>query len=47
MGGKVNIKYLDVCIICLCVEVNDKFKVDVFGLKDLGVFGVLEVGNNM
>ena len=30
-----------------CVEVNDKAKVDVAGLKDLGASGVLEVGNNM
>lgn len=47
MGGKENIKYLDVCIICLCVEVVDKLKVDVVGIKVLGVLGVLEVGNNM
>ncbi|WYL36122.1 glucose-specific PTS transporter subunit IIBC [Staphylococcus aureus] len=47
MGGKANIKHLDACITRLRVEVNDKFKVDVPGLKDLGASGVLEVGNNM
>ncbi|HFU7128741.1 TPA: glucose-specific PTS transporter subunit IIBC [Staphylococcus aureus] len=47
MGGKANIKYLDACITRLRVEVNDKSKVDVPGLKDLGASGVLEVGNNM
>lgn len=31
----------------LRVEVNDKSKVDVEGLKALGASGVLEVGNNM
>ena len=47
MGGKSNIKHLDACITRLRVEVNDKAKVDVPGLKDLGASGVLEVGNNM
>ncbi|HBC4572484.1 glucose-specific PTS transporter subunit IIBC [Staphylococcus aureus] len=47
MGGKANIKHLDACITRLRVEVNDKSKVDVSGLKDLGASGVLEVGNNM
>ncbi|HHQ7375245.1 TPA: glucose-specific PTS transporter subunit IIBC [Staphylococcus aureus] len=47
MGGKANIKHLDACVTRLRVEVNDKSKVDVPGLKDLGASGVLEVGNNM
>lgn len=47
MGGKENIKHLDACITRLHVEVNDKSKVDVQGLKALGASGVLEVGNNM
>ncbi|RZH97057.1 glucose PTS transporter subunit EIIB, partial [Staphylococcus condimenti] len=47
MGGKPNIKHLDACITRLRVEVNDKAKVDVQELKDLGASGVLEVGNNM
>ena len=47
MGGKANIKHLGACITRLRVEVNDKSKVDVPGLKDLGASGVLEVGNNM
>lgn len=47
MGGKANIKHLDACITRLRIEVNDKSKVDVPGLKDLGASGVLEVGNNM
>ncbi|HCC5684068.1 glucose-specific PTS transporter subunit IIBC [Staphylococcus aureus] len=47
MGGKANIKHLDACITRLRAEVNDKSKVDVPGLKDLGASGVLEVGNNM
>ncbi|HCW8495867.1 TPA: PTS transporter subunit IIABC [Staphylococcus aureus] len=47
MGGKANIKHLDACMTRLRVEVNDKSKVDVPGLKDLGASGVLEVGNNM
>ncbi|HEK7247458.1 TPA: PTS transporter subunit IIABC [Staphylococcus aureus] len=47
MGGKANIKHLDACITRLRVEVNDKSKVDVPGLKDLGASDVLEVGNNM
>ncbi|SRF59672.1 PTS system transporter subunit IIABC [Staphylococcus aureus] len=47
MGGKANIQHLDACITRLRVEVNDKSKVDVPGLKDLGASGVLEVGNNM
>ncbi|HHW9542726.1 TPA: glucose-specific PTS transporter subunit IIBC [Staphylococcus aureus] len=47
MGGKANIKHLDACITRLRVEVNDKSKVNVPGLKDLGASGVLEVGNNM
>lgn len=47
MGGKANIKHLDACITRLRVEVNDKSKVDVPGLKDLGASGVLEVDNNM
>ncbi|MCU7258113.1 glucose-specific PTS transporter subunit IIBC, partial [Pseudomonas aeruginosa] len=47
MGGKDNIKHLDACITRLRVEVNDKAKVDVPGLKALGASGVLEVGNNM
>ncbi len=34
MGGKANIKHLDACITRLRVEVNDKSKVDVPGLKD-------------
>ena len=44
MGGKENIKHLDACITRLRVEVNDKSKVDVEGLKALGASGVLEVG---
>lgn len=47
MGGKENIKHLDACITRLRVEVVDKSKVDVPGLKALGASGVLEVGNNM
>ena len=47
MGGKENVKHLDACITRLRVEVNDKSKVDVEGLKALGASGVLEVGNNM
>ncbi|MBF8130400.1 glucose-specific PTS transporter subunit IIBC [Staphylococcus capitis] len=47
MGGKENIKHLDACITRLRVEVADKSKVDVQGLKALGASGVLEVGNNM
>jgi len=47
MGGESNIKHLDACITRLRVEVNDKSKVDVAGLKALGASGVLEVGNNM
>lgn len=47
MGGKENIKHLDACITRLRVEVVDKAKVDVQGLKALGASGVLEVGNNM
>lgn len=47
MGGKENIKHLDACITRLRVEVNEKSKVDVAGLKSLGASGVLEVGNNM
>ncbi|WP_270667669.1 glucose-specific PTS transporter subunit IIBC [Staphylococcus hominis] len=47
MGGKENIKHLDACITRLRVEVNDKSKVDVEGLKAIGASGVLEVGNNM
>ena len=47
MGGKENIKHLDACITRLRIEVNDKSKVDVEGLKALGASGVLEVGNNM
>lgn len=47
MGGKENIKHLDACITRLRVEVKDKSKVDVQGLKALGASGVLEVGNNM
>ena len=37
-----NIKHLDACIARLRVEVNDKSKVDVPGLKDLGASGVLK-----
>ena len=44
MGGEENIKHLDACITRLRVEVKEKDKVDVAGLKALGV---LEVGNNM
>lgn len=47
MGGKENIKHLDACITRLRVEVVDKSKVDVAGIKALGASGVLEVGNNM
>ncbi|ARJ51805.1 glucose-specific PTS transporter subunit IIBC [Staphylococcus lutrae] len=47
MGEKENIKHLDACITRLRVEVNDKSKVDVARLKQLGASGVLEVGNNM
>ncbi|EGQ2845302.1 PTS glucose transporter subunit IICBA [Staphylococcus pseudintermedius] len=47
MGGKDNVKHLDVCITRLRVEVLDKAKVDVNALKELGAAGVLEVGNNM
>ena len=43
MGGKENIKHLDACITRLRVEVADKSKVDVQGLKALGASGVLEV----
>ena len=46
MGGKTNIKHLR-RLYRLRVEVNDKSKVDVPGLKNLGASGVLEVGNNM
>jgi glucose-like phosphotransferase system IIB component len=37
----------EACFTRLRVEVNDKSKVDVEGLKALGASGVLEVGNNM
>lgn len=47
MGGQENIKHLDACITRLRVEVKEKSKVDVGGLKALGASGVLEVGNNM
>ncbi|PHK49691.1 glucose-specific PTS transporter subunit IIBC [Staphylococcus edaphicus] len=47
MGGEENIKHLDACITRLRVEVKEKSKVDVAGLKALGASGVLEVGNNM
>lgn len=47
MGGQENIKHLDACITRLRVEVKEKSKVDVAGLKELGASGVLEVGNNM
>lgn len=47
MGGEENIKHLDACITRLRVEVKEKDKVDVSGLKALGASGVLEVGNNM
>lgn len=47
MGGEENIKHLDACITRLRVEVKEKGKVDVAGLKALGASGVLEVGNNM
>ncbi|MDF6628574.1 glucose PTS transporter subunit EIIB, partial [Escherichia coli] len=47
MCGKENIKHLDACITRLRVEVVDKSKVDVAGIKALGASGVLEVGNNM
>lgn len=47
MGGEENIKHLDACITRLRVEVKEKNKVDVAGLKALGASGVLEVGNNM
>ena len=47
MGGNANIKHLDACITRLRVEVNEKSKVDVEALKQLGASGVLEVGNNM
>lgn len=47
MGGQENIKHLDACITRLRVEVKEKSKVDVAGLKALGASGVLEVGNNM
>ncbi|MDG0843734.1 glucose-specific PTS transporter subunit IIBC [Staphylococcus equorum] len=47
MGGQTNIKHLDACITRLRVEVKEKSKVDVAGLKALGASGVLEVGNNM
>lgn len=47
MGGEENIKHLDACITKLRVEVKEKDKVDVAGLKALGASGVLEVGNNM
>ncbi|SUM81984.1 glucose-specific PTS transporter subunit IIBC [Staphylococcus saprophyticus] len=47
MGGEENIKHLDACITRLRVEVKEKDKVDVAGLKALGASGVLEVGNNM
>ncbi len=36
MGGKENIKHLDACITRLRVEVVDKSKVDVAGIKALG-----------
>ncbi|MGX0817108.1 glucose-specific PTS transporter subunit IIBC [Staphylococcus saprophyticus] len=47
MGGEENIKHLDACITRLRVEVKEKGKVDVAGLKALGASGVIEVGNNM
>lgn len=47
MGGEENIKHLDACITRLRVEVKEKDKVDVAGLKALGASGVLELGNNM
>ena len=37
-----NIKHLDACITRLRVEVNDKSKVDVEGLKALGASGCLK-----
>ena len=42
MGGKENIKHLDACITRLRVEVNEKSKVDVAGLKSLGASGYLK-----
>ena len=38
MGGKENIKHLDACITRLRVEVEDKSKVDVQGLKSFRCF---------
>lgn len=46
-GGKENIIYLDVCIMCLCVLVDDVGNVDKNCLKKFGVVGVFEVGNNI
>jgi PTS system D-glucosamine-specific IIC component len=46
-GGKENIKSIEACITRLRVEVYDKSKVDVAGIKKLGAAGVLEVGNSM
>jgi PTS system D-glucosamine-specific IIC component len=46
-GGKENIKSIEACITRLRVEVYDKSKVDVPGIKKLGAAGVLEVGNSM
>jgi PTS system D-glucosamine-specific IIC component len=46
-GGKENIKSIEACITRLRVEVYDKSKVDIPGIKRLGAAGVLEVGNSM
>lgn len=46
-GGQQNIKHLDACITRLRIEVNEKSNVNKDRLKQLGAFGVLEVGNNV
>lgn len=47
LGGKKNIKYLDACITRLRITVKDLRKVQRLKLKQLGVAGIMIVGNNI
>lgn len=47
LGGKKNIKYLDACITRLRITVKDLRKVQRSKLKQLGVAGIMIVGNNI
>ncbi|MEN8076815.1 glucose-specific PTS transporter subunit IIBC [Clostridioides difficile] len=47
LGGKNNIKYLDACITRLRITVKDLRKVQKIKLKQLGVAGIMVVGNNI